>query len=171
MVRTLKLIAVILFTFTLSTCTPRHKGTNVDTVLYDIYLEFIEDCERHGIDITEYPTLSNLKQKTISEEIVGICVTDEFLFMKYRNIFISNKVTDKFLLKFIVYHEMGHCVFNLGHDKGEEITIMTEEINLLNRDLYYQNWSRLRLVYFNKIHTMSDTISIDGSYNCTIKYH
>ena len=70
MVRTLKLIAVILFAFTLSTCTPRHKGTNVDTALYDIYLEFIEDCERHGVDITEYTTLSNLKQKEISEEIL-----------------------------------------------------------------------------------------------------
>jgi hypothetical protein len=171
MVRTFKLSLIILLSIVFSTCTPRHKGTNVDESLYKIYLEFIDDCERHGIDLKDYPTLNNLKQKSLSEETVGICITDEFLLMKYRNIFISDRVEDEFLLKFIVYHEMGHCVFNLGHDESEDIRIMTKEINLLNRDLYFKNWRKLRMVYFDKIHNISDSVSLQGTYNCTIKYH
>ena len=134
------------------TCTPRHKGTNVDDDLYDIYMEFLTDCKNHGVNVEDYPKLSNLKMKTMSEETVGICISEENLIHKYRNVYLNNEVTDKFLLKFIAYHEMGHCMFNLTHDvKSSNHTIMTSEINLDLKDVYEKNWDSMRFTYFQKI--------------------
>ena len=145
-------ILLLLLLSLLMTCTPRHKGTNVDEELFQIYSEFLEDCKIHGINIDEYPRLSNLKLKSMSEETVGICISDENLLYKYRNVYLNNEVTDKFLLKFIAYHEMGHCIFNLEHDLlSSNYTIMTPNINLLNKEQYEKKWDELRYVYFQKI--------------------
>lgn len=152
----------------LTTCTPRHKGTNVDSELYDIYIEFLEDCEDHGINIDEYPRLSNLRKKVMSEETVGICISDETLFYKYRNVYVSESINDDFLLKFIAYHEMGHCIFNLPHDSTDEIRIMTSEINVLNRDKYVEHWDELRYYYFMKIKEGQKS-TLGTQSNCNIK--
>lgn len=148
----MKKLLIILLILTLSTCTPRHKGTNVDKELYTVYTEFLEDSRKHGIDMNRYPKLSNLKLKSMTEETVGICITDENLIYKYRNVYLNNEITDEFLLKFIAYHEMGHCIFNLEHDSlSEGHTIMTPNINLLLKDEYKKNWDTMRFKYFQKI--------------------
>lgn len=87
----------------------------------------------------------------MSEETVGICISDEILYYKYRNVYVSENIDDLFLLKFIAYHEMGHCIFGLGHDDGDEIRLMTPEINLLNKDKYIKHWDEMRYFYFMKI--------------------
>ena len=161
-----KLIYFIII-ITLTTCTPRHKGTNVERELYPIYTEFLKDCEDHGINIDDYPRLSNLKKKVMSEDVVGICITDEVFTYKYRNVYINDEITDKFLLKFIAYHEMGHCIFGLGHDEGEEIRLMTPEINLLNRDMYEKHWDELRYIYFKKIRETQNE-PMTGELNCKV---
>lgn len=160
----LLLIPILLI---LTTCTPRHKGTNVDKELYTIYTEFLEDCEDHGIDLNEYPRLSNLKKKVMSEETVGICISDEILYYKYRNVYVSNDIDDLFLLKFIAYHEMGHCIFGLGHDNSDEIRLMTPEINLLNKDKYIEHWDEMRYYYFMKIKE-GEKSSLGTESNCKI---
>lgn len=160
----LLLIPLILI---LSTCTPRHKGTNVDKELYTIYTEFLKDCEDHGIDLNEYPRLSNLKKKVMSEETVGICISDEILYYKYRNVYVSEDIDDMFLLKFIAYHEMGHCIFGLGHDDSDEIRLMTPEINLLNKDKYVEHWDEMRYYYFMKIKE-GQRSSLGTESNCKI---
>lgn len=148
----MKKLLIILLISTLYTCTPRHKGTNVDKELYSVYTEFLDDCKKHGIDINSYPKLSNLKLKSMTEETVGICITDENLIYKYRNVYLNNEITDKFLLKFIAYHEMGHCIFELEHDSvSEGYTIMTPNINLLLKDEYEKNWDTMRFEYFQKV--------------------
>ena len=48
--------------------------------------------------MSSYPKLSNLKLKSMTEETVGICITDEILIYKYRNVYLNNEITDKFLL-------------------------------------------------------------------------
>lgn len=150
------------------TCTPRHKGTNVDKSLYSVYLEFLEDCENHGIDIDDYPKLTNLKKKILSEDIVGICISDENILHKYRNVYINTTVEDPFLLKFIAYHEMGHCIFGLGHDDSDEIRLMTPEINLLYKDQYKKHWDDLRYIYFKKIRENTSE-PLDGNLECIVK--
>ena len=154
----------------LTTCTPRHKGTNVESELYPIYTEFLKDCEDHGIDIDEYPRLSNLKKKVMSDEVVGICITDEILFYKYRDVYVNNNIKDEFLLKFIAYHEMGHCIFGLGHDDTDEVRIMTSEINLLYKDQYLKHWDELRYIYFKKIREGNNE-PISGELNCKVILH
>jgi len=162
------LFLIFLTTF-LNSCNPRHKGTNIDKELYEIYVEFLEDCESYGVNIDNYPRLSNLKLNEMSEETVGVCVTDETLFMKYRNVYVNDIIKDRFLLKFIAYHEMGHCIFGLEHDNSERLRLMTEEINLEYRDLYYKNWDNMKYLYFKKVREIKQaTINDEDSY-CKIE--
>jgi hypothetical protein len=64
-----------------------------------------------------------------------------------RTIYILDRSYEPEYLKALVYHELGHYLFNLDHrDKG---MIMSAE--LLEEPGYYkQNWSRLLPVYLEK---------------------
>lgn len=159
----------IFLIFTLISCTPRHRGTNVDSELLSIYVQFIEDAKTHGIDINDYPRLSNLNKNTMSDNDLGICITDANLFYKYRNIHINEKINDEFILKYIVYHEIGHCIFGLGHDDKEGVlSIMSSEINILYRDQYEEIWDDLLIEFFKQVKGQKTDIG-NVSLKCTLK--
>jgi len=161
-------LSLLILIFLLFSCTPRHRGTNVDSELYSIYVEFLEDAKSYGVNIDDYPNLSNLKFNSLSEETVGVCITDGNLLYKYRTVFVNTSIKDPFLLKFITYHEIGHCIFGLSHDDGEEISIMTPEINLLYRDRYKEQWDSLLHIYFTKVKDGKHT-PVGDNLKCTIK--
>jgi len=57
-----------------------------------------------------------------------------------RELLISPKLHDQvFAQKAVIYHELGHCLFGLGHDANEKPSLMSEY--LITSELYWKsNW-------------------------------
>ena len=150
-------------------CNPRHMGTTVEKELYPIYLEFLEDCESYGIDVKDYPQLDRLKTKIMDDEDLGLCISDGNILFETREVFINRGIKDEFLLKFIAYHEMGHCIFGLGHDTINEFRLMSPEIDITKKDHYIENWDMIKMEYFRNVRG-NHTPKTQYTSKCTVKH-
>lgn len=111
-------------------------GENQDQLLELYKNKFIEEGRIRGInfnvDIDMFFT-SQLDNKTF-----GLCKTTYFFIFNrtVRQVYISNKINDS-ILEQVIFHELGHCVFNREH---EEEGLMKKNLDNFNYSQNRENW-------------------------------
>jgi len=124
---------------------------NISDASFDeIELEYNKDLKQYEIEVGDFYDVLVLEYGPLPDNLLGRCRTDVIFGIKIRTLTLKEGVNDPFLIKYIYYHEMGHCNFKLKHDdNGFKLmnTIILEE----RIDIYKNNWEYLKYTYFTKI--------------------
>lgn len=141
----------------LSACAPEPKKFFIDGELLPYYNEFVSYGLQYGRDhstdniVIEFGEIP--KSKLISPTTVGVCKKElesysEFAIIQkhyfYPHVIINKKVFDNLddkSRRALVFHELGHCILNRGHD--ESITDVGYA-----KSLMYPSLVTTRLGYF-----------------------
>ena len=129
----------------------------IDERLEAYYDEFMQDADRLNIDMSKFKTIDSMSivedfedDPEVSEEAIGICI----LTPASRTIEIKASTMDDDILKAIVYHELGHCVLNLGHHDGDELNIM----NSMTSWGIYEDWdNRVETLFMRHLNRVGIT--------------
>jgi len=125
------------------TCSPL-KGPYVSPELEPAYEEWIEGCKSRKIPWKrEVVRIDSILYNPLEEGYWGKCFGDKITIS-------SNSIspTDTFLLKLIMYHELGHCVFGYGHD-DVGIEIMNSVLQEDRIMIYEYFWEVIEEKYFS----------------------
>jgi hypothetical protein len=157
-----KLIILIPLFFFLTTCGPtyrykqyrkynptptskylNHRSILMDKEIVPIFEEWVRESQKYKTK----PNWDNVGfiyfSDTLSEKFAGMQID-------YRGIYINNDYKETPYLKVIVYHELGHGMFNLPHDTVG-INIMSPYFNKFLAQIYLTNWERYKDNYWNHI--------------------
>jgi len=105
--------------------TPLARG-DFDPLLQPYIQEFIDKCGKtYGADISALSTLESAKFvkeiKGFPDYTIGVC--------RWRGMLTYIEVADSYMhdprLRELVFHELGHCILDLGHTPNIEGGIMT----------------------------------------------
>lgn len=104
----------------------------IDPQLQPIVDEFFQDAKARNLVIgNKYKDLSRIELGNASEyakngeAFVGVCVIGEvsvgFQIQKFRHIMVDNSALKmgKHIVKSILYHELFHCVWDVGHSEDK----------------------------------------------------
>lgn len=139
----LLIILLVLSTSLFSQIKP--QGPYVEPILQKHVDNFIEDANNNNVNwFREFNKFDSILVVDFPNKyILGYC--DDFA----KKIYISrNIIDDDFLLKFVVYHEIGHCVLNYRHI-CDRISIMNPALNFYPRELYAHLFDQLIIDFFN----------------------
>lgn len=125
-----------------------HQGTYIDPRFKPVLSEFQREARFYNVDL---PLMSNLKRLEFintNEQLssrVGVCHSYTVGgSTEYTQISISHKYRDKvdtLKFKWIVFHELGHCVLQREHDETLPVKLMHP---LLPYEAYIEkNWSKI----------------------------
>jgi hypothetical protein len=148
--------------FTLNSCsqvdnnklldTGPEKSISIHTDFEDILEEFVAEAKERGFYVRgymmkriDYIYYYNEDESTLDDDILGITVDD------YRGIYINSKLMEqRFLLKIVIFHEIGHALTRTAEHKCYHCgNIMSE--NALYDLSYYgkdNNWEKALDIYF-----------------------
>ena len=121
------------------------KYFSSETLLIDE--EIIPIFEEWLVESQIYKTKPNwenvnfiLFSDTLSEKYAGLQVD-------FEGIYINDKFKDSPSLKVIVYHELGHGMFNLEHDTSK-VSLMSPYFTDFMSRIYLTNWEKYRERYW-----------------------
>jgi hypothetical protein len=134
---------------------PPEQGTHIDKDLQRFVDDFMRDCEARRTDcaekmsqidsirITEIPDLDTKD----NEYVIGLC--HDRPFNKY--IEINKEIMSKsdWYIKTLLYHEIGHCAYDLDHD-AQENTLMSPLIPPLY--IIIRDWQLMLGDFFSAIY-------------------
>ena len=119
----------------------------VDPVLREPVNKWITDCNKYhpmGWEIY-YIFDSILVDDNMDPNMLGVCEPGRNVILINRNI-----IADEFLLKLVVYHELGHCILDKRHI-CDRISIMNPNLQRYDREKYEMYWRVLIVEYFNNV--------------------
>ena len=109
MIRHIPTIALI--TSIMTACIPL-KGPYVSPELEPAYEEWIQGCKSRKIPWKrEVARMDSILFDSLESGYWGKCYGDKIVVNS-----IDIDTTDEFLIKLIMYHELGHCAFGYTHD-------------------------------------------------------
>lgn len=138
-------IFILIFTLTTALSAQRH-GPYISPELEKEVHNWMEDAEFFNAKWKRifYKFDSIVVGDFPWDDVLGYCDDYE------KKIFISRTVIDdSFLLKFVVYHELGHCILEYNHI-CDRMSIMNPAMNFYPMSLYEKMWKRLLDDYFDK---------------------
>ena len=105
--------------------------------------EWVRDCEMHhpmGWELFEMFD-SVLVDDMMEYNMLGVCIPE-------RNVILINSqiLGNEFLLKLVVYHELGHCVLGKRHI-CDRISIMNPNLEQYDLEEYEVLWNLLLVEY------------------------
>lgn len=145
-----QVIIIITFLLLIFTSCKSNRINISDASFSEIEMEYKEDLKKYEIKKGNFYDILVLEYGPLPNNLLGRCRTDIVFGLRIRTLTLKEGVDDPFLIKYIYYHEMGHCNFNLKHDdNGFKLmnTIISEE----KIDIYKNNWEYLKYTYFTKI--------------------
>jgi len=104
-----------------------------------LYEEYLTDLERYNITPTHYTRLIYYAQ--LPDRIVGRCYFNEEL----GNVVVIDPAVQAMPLysqRFIMYHELGHCLHNFTHIDDKGLHIMNTAVNMINPEIS-ERWGEL----------------------------
>ena len=107
--------------------------------------EFESDCGSYGADLSnleriEYIRYGNPATKN-NPNRVGVCNSWRYAGSFYKGNIIIKRLDNEIIRKALLYHELGHCVLELGHTPQEELGMMAPIIH--SPEHYKENWDEL----------------------------
>lgn len=112
------------------------KTTKKDFGKYNIYVDsFIKIANQAGIDTQKLESnklaaITSFEENQIEgldKSAVGVCLSGDFNTIKIKKSFEERATISA--LKWILFHEMGHCIFNAKHSDDNE-SLMTPYLPL-----------------------------------------
>lgn len=140
-------IPLLLLFFT--SCTSNRINIT-DSQIYKIEQEYKKDLEKYEIKHGSFYDVLIMEYGVLPSHILGRCRTDIVFGIKIRTLTLKKDINDEFLIKYIYYHEMGHCNFDLPHD-DVGFKLMNTEISKEKVEIYKNNWDYLKHTYFTKV--------------------
>ena len=141
------LIFTILFmlAFSISGQTPKN-GPYIDPFLDRAVNDWVLDMKKSKLNwkgsFHRFDSIVSINFPTPG--ILGYCDKET------KVIYISKTVIDNpFLVKMVVYHELGHCILEYDHI-CDRMAIMNPALNFYPRELYQSMWDRLVEDFFDK---------------------
>lgn len=132
------LVAVGLFAY--NATFNEHQPPEVDAELVKYVETWKQDCSAHDIELDrKWHKLDYIEYREPQSGKAGQ------YWEKERTVVIKPGLGHYQTLS-LVYHELGHAVFNLKHDEG---TLM--DCELQSESFYKQNWNSLTTQYFRRI--------------------
>lgn len=147
--KTKKILYIPLLLLFFTSCTS-NRISITDSQFYEIEREYNEDLERYGIEHGSFYDVLIIEYGELPPFLLGRCRTDIVFGIKIRTLTLKEGIGDEFLIKYIYYHEMGHCNFDLPHD-DVGFKLMNTEISKEKVKIYKNNWDYLKHTYFTKI--------------------
>ena len=140
----MKNILLVFFLTLVSFGFSQKNGPYIDPILQNDVNKWIVDAENY--DAKWYREFSKFDSIVVEDfpddHILGYC--DDYS----GKIMISRSVVgDPWLLRFVVYHELGHCILGYNH-VCDRIAIMNPAINFYPRELYDLVWDGLVRDFF-----------------------
>ena len=140
----MKNILLVFFLTLVSFGFSQKNGPYIDPILQNDVNKWIADAEAY--DAKWYKEFSKFDSIIVEDfpddHILGYC--DDYS----GKIMISRSVVgDPWLLRFVIYHELGHCILNYRH-VCDRISIMNPAINFYPRALYDLIWEALVRDFF-----------------------
>jgi hypothetical protein len=122
----------------------------VDEGLLPFFTEFLEDAHTYNKTIDLSPLYSVTFEK-LDLTVGGICYSfrDKYGDITSSKVVIASrfKSANKYRLKSIVYHELGHCLLGYGHSTASGDLMY---LKVLKTDYLRDNWPRLVKDLFDK---------------------
>ena len=123
------------------------NGPHVDDDLRMVVRSWLEDCEKYrplGWE-TYYHFDSILVDDMMEYNMLGVCIPHKKTILINRQI-----IGDEFLLKLVVYHELGHCMLGKGHICSR-ISLMNPTMEMYSIREYEELWNVLLMDYMNGV--------------------
>ena len=115
-------IFLLLVTFLILSCANKVDGVRLDEELEEYYIIFEEEAAKRGVVFNnEIEQIEGYLQNIADDGVIGACRRNDGEG-KNRSVFFDKPywVTATRLEKeYVVFHELGHCFLELGHDDGE----------------------------------------------------
>ncbi len=124
-----------------------HASTDIDKGLVKYVTEFKQEASSRGLNEGDFNKIYFIRFENLGfTNVRGRCTVNEDGSREIRIDWRARE--DLVTLKVIMFHELGHCVYNLKHDK-QELEIMFAEIDYTPN--YYKNWNSLLDHMFSKV--------------------
>lgn len=129
-------------------------GPQVDLELQPFVDDFLQECETRRTDCTE--SLNRIKSIRVTEipdintkddeVVIGLCYDNIF----NRRIEINKEIIGKSYtyIRVLVYHELGHCAYDLDHDKDPKAIMAA---NMPDMWVIIKNWEDMVMDLFGAI--------------------
>ena len=134
------------------------KPTWVNPVFKPALKYFFAEAKKRKIDISKFAKIDSIKYGLYPEAkdtIVGIC---QKKLLGKRIIGIKPGIRDPKKIRIILFHELGHCIFDLGHVPSKTLSIMNPKLKLDHIEIYDWFWPELINQYF----TLSQEKKVPG---------
>ena len=140
-----KLASVLLIiTSVVTMCSPL-KGPYVSPELEPAYQEWVAECKTRKIPWRrEVARMDSILFAPLEEGYWGKCFGDRIVVNSH-----DIDTMDQFLIKLIMYHELGHCAFGYTHD-DMGIAIMNTYLPSDKIIAYRWFWELLEKQYFDQ---------------------
>lgn len=149
----MKIKSIILYTLILLTsCSSSvFKGPYIDPVLDHAYDDWKTECGLRKIKLHRNTcNLDSILYDVLDAGVWGKCLGDKIIINK-----LAIEPTDTFLIKLIMYHELGHCAFDYRHvDYG--LDIMNSVLPESKIIAYRWFWDFLKEDYFRRYQLPKD---------------
>jgi len=108
---------------------------------------FIHDCgTMHGADISNLSKIEYIRYGDPiidgKQNVAGVCTSwNSANGSVIKSNIVIKKLDSAISAKVLLYHELGHCVLELGHTQQDPGTIMSP--SMLDERYYQENWTTL----------------------------
>lgn len=136
--------AFLIITSVVTMCSPL-RGPYVSPELRPAYEEWIEGCKTRKIPWRrEVSRMDSILFSPLEEGYWGKCFGDRIVVNS-----MDIDTMDQFLIKLIMYHELGHCAFGYTHD-DMGVAIMNTYLPSDKIVVYMWFWELLEKQYFDQ---------------------
>lgn len=137
---------------------------NIDSRLEGFVQEFVAEADKRNANHLDVELIRTLKFAKLGDDIAGVCRTWRWAVgegISHLEIMVDEEfksLKPEWMVRALLFHEMGHCLLRLEHSEEEPRVIMHPR---LQRNNYYEkNWKWLLDDLFKGTKAMFDEIEL-----------